>query len=66
LLKRFPKLSAAEIKLCVFLKLGMKTKDVASVLYQNPDSVKVARSGLRKKKLGLIKEDNLQTFLLKF
>jgi len=44
----------------------MKTKDVASVLYQNPDSVKVARSGLRKKKLGLIKEDNLQTFLLKF
>ncbi|MCT4638641.1 MAG: response regulator [Bacteroidales bacterium] len=62
LLEKFPDLTPAEIKLCTFLKLGMNTKDIASLLYQSPDSVKVSRSRLRKK-IGLDSKESLQNFL---
>ncbi len=62
LLKKFPKLTTSEIKLCTFLKLGMNTKEIASVLFQSHDSIKVARSRLRKK-LNLKPEQNLTAYL---
>ena len=62
LLAQFPKLTSSEIKLSIFLKLGMNTKDIASALYQTPESIKVSRSRLRKK-LNLSPEQNLQVFL---
>lgn len=62
LFEKFPNLTSAEIKLCSFLKLGMNTKDISSVLHLSPESIKVSRSRLRKK-LGLDTEQNLQIFL---
>ena len=57
-----PELSPAEIKLCIFLKLGMNTKDISNLLYLAPESIKVARSRLRKK-MGLGLAHNLQNYL---
>ena len=65
LLEQFPKLTASEIRLAIFLKLGMNTKNIASALYQSPEGVKVSRSRLRKK-LQLSKKQNLQMFLAQF
>lgn len=61
----FPKLSPSEIKLCALIKLGLDNKDIAAVLFLSSDSVKVARSRLRKK-MGLDREQNLQSFLSGF
>jgi DNA-binding response OmpR family regulator/DNA-binding CsgD family transcriptional regulator len=60
-----PELSPAEVKLCIFLKLGMNTKDISNLLYLTPESVKVARSRLRKK-LGLTLTHNLHNYLTAF
>jgi len=57
-----PELSPAEIKLSIFLKLGMNTKDISNLLYLAPESIKVARSRLRKK-MGLSLTHNLQSYL---
>lgn len=65
LVEKFSKLSASELKLSIFLKLGLSTKDIATVLYQSPNSIKVSRFRLRKK-LELSNEQNLQTFLSVF
>jgi len=62
LLKKFPNLTNSEIKLSTFIKLGMNTKEIASVLFQSNDSVKVARSRLRKK-INLNSEQNLSAYL---
>lgn len=60
-----PELSPAEVKLCVFLKLGMNTKDISNLLYLTPESIKVARSRLRQK-LGLTHNHNLHNYLSSF
>jgi CheY-like chemotaxis protein/DNA-binding CsgD family transcriptional regulator len=62
---KHPDLTSAEIKLCTYIRLGMSIKDVASVLFQNPDSIKVARSRLRKS-LNLDTEQNLEAYLRGF
>lgn len=59
---RFPDLSPNERKLAAFLKLNMTSKDISAITFQSPDSIKIARSRLRKK-LGLQQEDNLIAFL---
>jgi len=61
LLQKYPAITASEIKLSIFIKLGMKTKDIATVLYKTPESIKVARHRLRQK-LGLSSTQNLTTF----
>jgi DNA-binding NarL/FixJ family response regulator len=58
-------LTPAEIKLASLLRLNLSTKEVASLLHQNPDSIKVARARLRKK-LHLDTEENLSVYLLNF
>lgn len=60
--KKYPNLTPAEKKLAAFLRLNLSTKDIAAIVYQNPESIKVARSRLRKK-LGLSKDENLISFL---
>jgi len=49
--KKF-KLTQSELRLCALLKMNLRTKEIANLTFKNPDSVKVARSRLRKK-LGL-------------
>ncbi|NVO10953.1 MAG: response regulator [Bacteroidales bacterium] len=65
LLKKYPNLSPAELKLCILIRIGMSIKDVAAVLYQSMDSIKVSRSRLRKK-LNLDQDQNLEVFLSAF
>jgi tetratricopeptide (TPR) repeat protein len=60
--ERFPDLTPNERKLAAFLRLNMTTKDIAAITFQLPDTIKTARSRLRKK-LGLTQEANLIAFL---
>lgn len=60
--ERFPDLTPNEKKLAAFLRLNMTTKDISAITFQLPDSIKTARSRLRKK-LGLPQEANLIAFL---
>jgi len=62
---KHPDLTGSEIKLCTYIRLGMSIKDVASVLFQSPDSIKVARSRLRKS-LNLDTDQNLEAYLRGF
>lgn len=63
LIAQYPNLTPAEVRLSIFIKLGMNIKDTASVLYQTPESLKVARSRLRKK-LSINSDINLQNYLI--
>ena len=65
LTENHPNITPAEIKLCSFIRLGMSNKEIASVLNQSPDSVKVSRYRMRKK-LSLASDVNIETYLLKF
>lgn len=62
LASRFPDLSKGDLKLCAFLKLGMTSKEIASVTNQTPKSIEVARTRLRKK----LNLTNTDTDLLDF
>ncbi len=59
---RYPKLTANDRKLCAFLLMNMSSKDISSITYQSPQSIKIARYRLRKK-LGLTRSENLSAFL---
>lgn len=50
--KQFDTLSQSDLRLCALLKMNLRTKEIANLTFRNPESVKVARSRLRKK-LGL-------------
>ena len=65
LMEKFPDLTPSECKLCALIKLNLNTKEIASILSINPESVKVARYRLRKK-LGLDGHQNLAEFLIGF
>ncbi len=52
LISNFPDLTDNNIKLCILLKMQLTTKEIASLLYRSPSSIKVAKYRLRKK-LGL-------------
>jgi len=65
ILKSFPDLSMVELKLCVLIRLNMSIKNIAHILLQKPESIKVSRSRLRKK-LGLEPCQNLSSFLSQY
>jgi len=61
--KKFDNLSQSDLRLCAFMKMNMRTKEIANLTFKNPASVKVARSRLRKK-LGLTHSTmTISTFL---
>ncbi len=62
LLSRHPGITPAEIKLATLLSLQLNTKDIANIMIQSYDSIRVSRSRLRKK-LGLKNGNSLQTYL---
>jgi len=61
---RYPELTPREKKLCALLRLNLSSKEIATIIFQNPHSVDVARFRLRKK-LDLSQEENLVDFLMK-
>ncbi len=63
--KKYPDLSLTEKKLCVYLHLGMTTKEIANIQHVSFRAVEQARYRLRKK-LGLKKEEDLVNFLNRF
>lgn len=63
LINNFSKLSSGEIKLCALLRLNLNSKEIASILFQNPQSIDIARYRLRKK-MNLNRDENLNSFLL--
>jgi len=64
--KNFPDLSDNDRKLCALLRLNMSTKDIAAITHQNPNSIEVARTRLRKKLLLSNKSISLVSFLESF
>ena len=46
---KYPNLNSSDLKLCALLKLNLDTKEIATIMNISPQSVKVARSRLRKK-----------------
>ncbi len=63
--EEYPELGNADLKLCALLRLNMNLKESSRILGISADSVKTARSRLRKK-LGLKTEENLVDFLISF
>ena len=61
----FPTLSSNDKKICALLKLGLTTKEIASITFRELRSVESARNRLRKK-LDLAPDVNIQTFLSQF
>ncbi|MBN3036192.1 MAG: tetratricopeptide repeat protein [Bacteroidales bacterium] len=47
--ERFPGLTPGEKRLCAFLKLGMTTREIATLTRQNTSAIEAARIRLRKK-----------------
>jgi len=65
ILEVHPKLTPAEIKLCMLLRLNLDTKEIAALLFQTYDSVRVSRTRLREK-LNLETSENLVNYIIKF
>lgn|GEM_PF-1487361 len=61
----FPTLTPNEARLCAFLKLGMSTKEISSITFQNIRAIEAARLRLRKK-LKLEASQDLNLVLQKF
>jgi tetratricopeptide (TPR) repeat protein len=60
--KQFPDLTETDRKLAAMLKLGLSSKEIASITMTRPESVDTARSRLRKK-MGLSSNVGLGEFL---
>ena len=65
LTREFPNLKKADRKLCAYLKMGLSSKEMASLLNMPLRSVETARYRLRKK-LNLGQGDNLSNFIQGF
>lgn len=61
----YPDLSPNDKKICALLRLGLSTKDIASITFREIRSVESARNRLRKK-LCLLPEVNITNFLSQF
>lgn len=60
--ERFPNLTTYDQRLCVYLKSGLTTREMAELINVLPSSVNVSRSRLRKK-LNLAPKEDLYRFL---
>ncbi len=65
LVKRFPDLKINDRKLCAYLRMGLSSKEMASLLNTSVRSIETARYRLRKK-LNLETGDNLTDFIQHF
>ena len=61
--KKYPQLTSKDIKLCVYLKMNLSSKEIAPMMNISFRGVELHRYRLRKK-LGLTQEENLSNFLL--
>jgi AraC family chitin signaling transcriptional activator len=61
--KKYPNLTSKDIKLCVYLKMNLSSKEIAPLMNISFRGVELHRYRLRKK-LNLIQDENLSKFLL--
>ena len=61
--RKYPTLTSKDIKLCVYLKMNLSSKEIAPLMNISFRGVELHRYRLRKK-LGLSQEDNLSKFLV--
>ena len=61
--EKYPDLTPNEIKLCVFLSLNLRTKEISVITQQSIKSINVARTRLRKKLNIDNTKTNISTFL---
>ena len=61
--KKFPNLTQKDIKLCIYLKMNLSSKEIAPMMNISFRGVELHRYRLRKK-LNLSQEENLSRFLL--
>jgi AraC family chitin signaling transcriptional activator len=61
--KKFPNLTPKDIKLCIYLKMNLTSKEIAPMMNISFRGVELHRYRLRKK-LQLVQDDNLSKFLL--
>lgn len=62
LCKNFPNLKINDRKLCAYLRMGLSSKEIASLMNTSVRSIETARYRLRKK-LNLDRDDNLSSFI---
>jgi CheY-like chemotaxis protein/DNA-binding CsgD family transcriptional regulator len=65
LIKKHPNLTQSDVRLCSFIRLGMSNKEIALVLNQSTDSVKVTKYRLRKKVL-VDSDISIENYLTQF
>ena len=63
--KAYPALTYKDVRLCSFLKLGLSSKEIASITFKEVRSVESARNRLRKK-MNLDADVNLIEFFARF
>ena len=63
LTKKYPNLTSKDIKLCVYLKMNLSSKEIAPMMNISFRGVELHRYRLRKK-LNLVQDENLSKFLL--
>jgi AraC family chitin signaling transcriptional activator len=63
LCKKFPNLTSKDIKLCIYLKMNLSSKEIAPMMNISFRGVELHRYRLRKK-LNLVQDENLSKFLL--
>ena len=61
--KKFPNLTSKDIKLCIYLKMNLSSKEIAPIMNISFRGVELHRYRLRKK-LNLTQDENLSKFLL--
>ena len=59
---KYPRLTSRDLKLCAYIRLRLSTKEMAGLLNITPKSAEISRVRLRKK-LNLIRRDDLGTFI---
>lgn len=65
LLKKYPKLTPKDLKLCAYLKMNLSTKEIAPLMAISVRGVEIHRYRLRKK-LGIASSENISNFLITF
>lgn len=61
--KKYPNLTAKDVKLCIYLKMNLTSKEIAPMMNISFRGVELHRYRLRKK-LALVQDENLSKFLL--
>ncbi|QIE60059.1 hypothetical protein G5B37_10940 [Rasiella rasia] len=65
LIKNVPNLTEYEIKLCALIRIHLNSKEIATILNINPESVNKSRYRIRKK-IGMTSDQKLDVFLMSF